>query len=56
MKAAQPELERIQAEYTSSAKTPQNGLEFKAKMKDAMARHDVNPIRGLIAPLSQVGL
>jgi YidC/Oxa1 family membrane protein insertase len=57
MKAFQPEMEKLKEEMESApVRSPESMVEFRKKYKALMAKHGVNPIVGVLTPLSQIPL
>lgn len=55
MKFLQPDLEKLREQMDANpTKDPQTAKEFQKKYKALMKKHDVNPLKSVLTPLSQI--
>ena len=55
MKLFQPDMEKLRDEMDANpTKDGDSALEFQKKYKALMKKHDVNPMKSILAPLAQV--
>ncbi|POM63780.1 Mitochondrial inner membrane protein OXA1 [Phytophthora palmivora] len=55
MKMFQPDMEKLRDEMEANpTKTPESTREFQQKYKALMKKHDVNPFKSVLTPLSQI--